>query len=139
MFSGKAKDKAAVQQAAVDKVSIVAAGMTVSGDIETSGDIRIDGTVRGNVSSKSKIVIIGTGRVDGDVDGIHVDIHGQVTGNVTARETLTLRAASKIIGDLATNKLHIEAGAVFQGYCTMSAPRRHKVVTEAGEIVTESD
>jgi cytoskeletal protein CcmA (bactofilin family) len=118
-----------------DKVSIIAAGMQVSGDIESDGDIRIDGLVRGNVHCKSKVVIISSGKVIGDIKALNVDVHGTVDGNVTATELLSLKANCNITGNLTTERLQIEPNANFNGHCTMSAGQKStSVVTESGVL-----
>lgn len=122
-----------------DKVSIIAAGMQISGDIESDGDMRIDGIVKGNVHCKSKVVVISSGRVIGDIKAVNVDIHGIVDGNVTASELLSLKANSNINGNLTTERLQIEPNANFNGQCTMSAGQRSSsVVNENGLLFQES-
>lgn len=133
MFTQKQKKGSENPAAYADKVSIVAAGMILRGDIESEGDIRIDGTVSGNISCKSKVVIIATGKVTGDIEAAQVDIHGQVNGNVTVSELLSLKAHCKIDGNLFTNKLLIEPNACFNGQCTMHQTlQAATVVNEAG-------
>jgi cytoskeletal protein CcmA (bactofilin family) len=120
-----------------DKVSVIAPQMCVSGDLESAGDIRIDGTVNGNVFCKAKVVVIAMGKVFGDIQARQVDIHGQVVGNVTAGELLTMRSKSQITGNLITKKLQIEPNALFNGCCTMES-EKHQKVTEHGELVEEA-
>ena len=120
-----------------DKVSVIAPQMVVSGDLESDGDIRIDGTVNGNVFCKAKVVVISMGKVYGDIQALQVDIHGTVIGNVTADELLTMRSKSKITGNLSTKKLQIEPNAIFNGCCTMELEKQPKV-TERGELVEEA-
>lgn len=119
-----------------DKVSVIAPQMAVSGDLESDGDIRIDGTVNGNIFCRAKVVVVSTGKVLGDIQALHVDIHGTVKGNIAAGEMLTLRSKSDITGNLVTKKLQIEPNAIFNGCCTMEM-EKHQKVTEQGELVEE--
>jgi len=119
-----------------DKVSVIAPQMAVSGDLESDGDIRIDGTVTGNIFCRAKVVVISTGKVFGDIQSLQVDIHGTVTGNVTAGEMLTMRSKSQINGNLTTKKLQIESNAIFNGCCTMEMEKQSKI-TERGELIEE--
>lgn len=103
-----------------DAVSIIAAGMQIIGDIESEGDIRIDGSISGNVFCKAKVVIISSGKVAGDIQAVNIDVHGTVRGNITARDLLSLKANCKIDGNLITERLQIEPNATFNGHCTMT-------------------
>ncbi len=121
-----------------DKVSIIAEGMQVNGDLESAGDIRIDGAVNGNIYCKSKVVIIASGKVTGDIEAVNVDVHGTVHGNVSARDLLSLKANCKINGNLATGKLQIEPNATFNGLCTMTSDEKTSMVTEDGLVLQEN-
>ena len=81
----KSKGKSHAQTVA-DRVSIIAAGVTITGDIDAEGDIRIDGRVQGNVYCRSKVVLISTGHIEGDIEAVNVDVHGTVIGNIKAGE-----------------------------------------------------
>jgi len=121
-----------------EKVSILAAGMQITGDIVSEGDMRIDGLVRGNVFCKSKVVIIASGKVIGDVKAVNIDVHGTVEGNIAAKELLCLKANCKITGNLNTEKLMIEPNAIFNGQCVMKgAQKSASVVNEEGEVLLQ--
>jgi len=138
MFArNKSKGKSHVQTVA-DRVSIIAAGVTITGDIDAEGDIRIDGTVHGNVYCRSKVVIISTGIVEGDIEAVNVDVHGTVTGNIRATELLSLKGKSNITGNLTTVKLQIEPNATFNGLCTMSYHTVPSVVNESGILLSNN-
>jgi len=135
MFPRK-QNKENKAQVYADKVSVIASGMQVTGDIESDGDMRIDGTVKGNVFCRSKVVIISTGKVTGDIQAVNVDVHGMVDGNITAGELLSLKANCIINGNLITEKLQIEPNASFNGNCTMTIGQRSSsLVNEEGEVL----
>lgn len=100
-------------------INIIGAGTIIDGEIKSNGDVRIDGTIRGSVSSKSKVVIGSTGQVEGDVVCQNADISGQVKGNTTVAEMLFLKSQARINGDILTGKLVVEVGASFTGNCSM--------------------
>jgi len=102
-------------------VNLLGAGTTIQGDIKSAGDIRIDGTLIGSVNTKGKLVIGNTGNVDGEVICQNADISGSIKGKITVHELLSLKATSKLTGDIITNKLAIEPGANFSGTCGMGA------------------
>jgi cytoskeletal protein CcmA (bactofilin family) len=91
----------------------------ITGDLSCKGDIRIDGEIIGNVISKAKVVIGTTGKVIGDVIGSNADISGQMKGDLTVTDTIFLKSTALIEGDMVTNKLIVESGAIFSGNCNM--------------------
>jgi cytoskeletal protein CcmA (bactofilin family) len=94
-------------------------GTTITGDIVCDGNIRIDGTLKGNLSANGKVVIGPSGIIEGELNCQNADISGTVKAKVIVAELLTLKATSKLTGDINTNKLAIEPGANFTGACSM--------------------
>ena len=109
------------QSTTASGATLISAGTTLKGDISSNHDIRIDGTIIGNISSSSKIVIGSTGVVEGDISGNQADIVGKVAGNVMAKELLQLRGESVVTGNLYAGKLQVEPSATFNGQCHMGA------------------
>jgi cytoskeletal protein CcmA (bactofilin family) len=101
-------------------INLISNGTDITGDINSNGDIRIDGSLKGNLSTKGKVVIGPTGKVNGEIICKNSEISGIIEGKITVGQLLSLKASSKIIGDIATSKLSIEPGAVFSGNCKMS-------------------
>ena len=101
--------------------TLISAGTTLKGDISSNSDLRIDGTVIGNIHSSSKVIIGGTGVVEGDIAATQTDITGKVSGNIRVKELLQLRGESMVTGNLYAGKLQIEPTATFNGQCYMGA------------------
>jgi cytoskeletal protein CcmA (bactofilin family) len=101
-------------------INLISNGTDITGDIKSNGDIRIDGTLKGNLNTKGKVVIGPTGKVNGEVICKNSEVSGNVEGKITVSQLLNLKASSKVIGDIATSKLSVEPGAVFSGNCRMS-------------------
>lgn len=99
--------------------TLVSAGTTLKGDISSNSDLRIDGTIVGNVNSASKIVIGANGSVEGNITGNQADIVGKVTGNIKTKDLLQLRGDCVVKGNLYAGKLQVEPTAVFNGQCHM--------------------
>ncbi len=114
MFQKKKIDGDAQKTASVN---IVGDGTDIHGNLTTKGDVRIDGKVKGDVSSKAKVVIGQTGEVEGNIYSHEAEISGKVIGNVEIIETLFLKASATLKGNIISNKLVIENGADFNGYC----------------------
>ncbi|MFN4893411.1 MAG: polymer-forming cytoskeletal protein [Bacteroidota bacterium] len=122
MFNSKIKtDSMAQIHAAAHSATIIGAGTTLKGDIQSQQDLRIDGTVIGNVKSISKIIIGQGGVVEGDLESSQCDVNGKVNGNIRCKELLQLRGDSVVSGNLYAGKLQIEPSATFNGQCHMGA------------------
>ena len=100
-------------------VNIVGAGTKIEGDITTNGDMRIDGSLIGSINVKGKLVVGPTGSVEGEIICQNADISGLVKGKIGVSELLSLKASSKLNGDIITNKIAVEPGATFSGSCSM--------------------
>lgn len=101
-------------------INLIGSGTIIEGNISSNGDIRIDGTLKGNLFTKGKVIIGESGKLNGEVKCKHFDVEGAMEGKAFVTELMSLRSKSKILGDISTNKLAIEPGAVFSGGCDMS-------------------
>ncbi|SMG21192.1 protein CcmA, bactofilin family [Marivirga sericea] len=99
-------------------------GTTINGDIETFGNIRIDGKVIGNIKTKSKLVLGTTSHIEGNVLSQNAEIEGEVKGVVEITELLILKPSAVVHGDIVANKLIVESGATFNGECKMGVSNK---------------
>lgn len=100
-------------------INLIGAGTEITGDVNSNGDIRIDGTLTGNLKTAGKVVIGETGKVNGEIDCKNSEVLGEIKGKIKVSELLSLKATSKIFGDIVTKKLAIEPGSRFTGNCKM--------------------
>ncbi len=117
MFASKHKTGDSAQSS----TTIIGAGTVIHGDLESSGDIRIDGTLMGNLRSQAKVLIGQDGVVEGDISGRQADIMGKVTGTLRIQELLQLKGRSVVTGEIHTGRLEVEPTATFNGSCHMGA------------------
>jgi cytoskeletal protein CcmA (bactofilin family) len=121
MFNQKSKSDIStdvpVQQGGA---SIIAAGTTLKGDLTSNGDIRIDGTLQGNINCTAKVVIGANGVVEGDISGQQADIMGTINGTIKVKELLQLKGGCNVKGNIHAAKLQIETSANFNGQCHMT-------------------
>jgi cytoskeletal protein CcmA (bactofilin family) len=101
-------------------INLISNGTDITGDIKSNGDIRIDGSLTGNLNTKGKVVIGVTGKVNGEVICKNSEVSGVIEGKIKVGQLLNLKASSKILGDISTSKLSIEPGAIFTGNCKMN-------------------
>ena len=102
-------------------INLIGAGTVIKGDIKSNGDIRIDGTLVGSVNSKGKLVVGVSGIIEGEIVCQNADFSGSIKAQVSVAELLSMKSSAKLNGDVITNKLAIEPGAVFSGSCNMNS------------------
>ncbi len=101
------------------KPNTIVSGTTIKGEVTTTGDFRIDGTLIGSINCKGKIVVGQTGTVEGEIECQNADFSGRIKAQVIVEQLLTLKASTQLNGDVVTNKISIEPGAKFTGSCNM--------------------
>lgn len=121
MFNTKNKTDMQPTNGNGNGTTLIGTGTTLKGDISSSSDLRIDGTIIGNITSSAKIVIGSSGVVEGDITGNQVDVVGKVSGNIRAKELLQLRGDAVVNGNIYAGKLQMEPTATFNGQCHMGA------------------
>ncbi|MAO33516.1 MAG: cell shape determination protein CcmA [Flavobacteriales bacterium] len=105
----------------IETVNTIGAGTVITGDIQSKGDVRIDGNLKGSVNTTGKLVLGKEGVIEGDVVCNNADISGTLKAKITVSQLLLLKTTAKLTGDISTNKLSIEPGATFTGSCSMGA------------------
>ena len=108
-------------------LNIINNGTQITGDVNSEGDMRVDGIIKGYLTSKARLVLGPTAVIDGDIKAANIEISGEVNGNIYASELLTVKTTAKINGDIISNKLIIEAGATFNGSCKMNKPKEASI------------
>jgi cytoskeletal protein CcmA (bactofilin family) len=98
---------------AVSVVSVIGPDLVVTGTLETTGDLRIEGDVQGDVYA-ARIVVGDQARVVGDMVADEIDIAGLVQGNIRGN-SVTFRTGSQVEGEILHRKLMVEQGAYFEG------------------------
>lgn len=93
--------------------SLICDGVRLRGDLESAGDLHLDGIVEGDLRA-GHLVIGETGAVSGAIHADAVEVHGRVSGVICARR-VKLWATARVDGDISHTELAIEAGAHFEG------------------------
>jgi cytoskeletal protein CcmA (bactofilin family) len=121
MFNTKNKIEMQTEKTNGNAATLIGTGTTMKGDLSSNSDLRIDGTIIGNIHSSAKIVVGANGVVEGDISGAQADIVGKVSGNIRAKELLQLRGECVVTGNIYAGKLQVEPAATFNGQCHMGA------------------
>lgn len=114
----------------IESLNKIVKGTIIKGDILSDGDIRIDGEVTGSITTKAKLVLGSTGRIEGEVRCKNAEVQGEIRAQLHVEELLSLKSTAKVLGDIYTDKLAIEAGAKLTGTVKMDK----KITASAPEI-----
>lgn len=93
---------------------------SLHGRLEVHGDLRVAGSVEGDLKAGGDVVVEPTASILGLVEGVNVSVRGQINGNVIARGQLSVGGAGVLNGDIKVRRLRIEDGATLNGHVTMS-------------------
>lgn len=99
--------------------TIIGQEATLEGRLTVKHAMRVEGQVKGELSSTDTITVGSTGRIEGTLSAENVVVGGHVDGNIKASGRVTLEAGSHFTGDLEASRLVISEGAVFNGRSTM--------------------
>jgi len=100
-------------------INIIGIGTKITGDVNSNGDIRVDGSLSGKLITKGKVVIGETGKVKGEINCKNSDVEGSIEGKIIVSQLLSLKSKARINGDIIAAKLAIEPGCQFSGNCDM--------------------
>jgi cytoskeletal protein CcmA (bactofilin family) len=99
--------------------SLIGAGSTITGNVEFTGGLRVDGCIKGNIKAVGEkpgtLVLSEIAKVEGEIDVGHVVINGTVAGPVRAKEYLELLPKARVTGDVSYKTIEIHVGAIVMG------------------------
>jgi cytoskeletal protein CcmA (bactofilin family) len=125
IFSSPARDEQGneLKRRRTDQIpfSIIASDMTVIGDLETEGVVRVEGRVRGTVRAGTQVLVASGAVIEGDLHAQEAVIAGQVSGAIHARERVELQATALVAGDVLTPRISIIEGARITGEVKMDS------------------
>jgi cytoskeletal protein CcmA (bactofilin family) len=102
-----------------NSINQVASSTVIEGELVTESDIKFDGKLTGKLVTKNKLVLGESGQIKGEIYCKSAIISGKIEGKIFVEEIITLQATAYIEGELSTDKLAIEPGAVLNGTCIM--------------------
>ncbi|MCY7327184.1 MAG: polymer-forming cytoskeletal protein [Saprospiraceae bacterium] len=105
-------------------------GTLVEGTVRCDSDLRVDGTIKGKLTCKSKVIIGPTGVVEGEIECQNAVIEGRFKGVLTVSELLNVRETAEMDGEIVTNKLLVQSGARFNVSCKMEVGKTNGAVKD---------
>jgi len=125
MFKNKSKENGSSSSSSSSSSSIsgstnsLVAGTSVEGSINANSDIRIDGSLKGILDCKGRVIIGPDGKVEGEINCQNAVIEGSFQGKINVKELLNVRENANIQGDVTTDKLLVQPGAIYNVNCSM--------------------
>ena len=102
-------------------VSVLGGGMTVTGDVEGDGELRIEGRVEGSVKTSGRVIVEASGEVAGGIEAGEVVASGKVSGKISAKSAVRLKNGCKVEADVQAPVVELEEGGVLNGRIEMKA------------------
>lgn len=136
----KNKANGVITTASTTSSNSLVQGTNVEGTIHADKDIRIDGTLKGTLTCKGKVIIGPTGYITGDITCENAVIEGRFEGILMVGDVLHVKETAKIDGDVTTQKLVVQPGSIFNVKCKMGAQQANgrKVMTDDDVIELNS-
>ncbi|MDR0762999.1 MAG: polymer-forming cytoskeletal protein [Bacteroidales bacterium] len=105
--------------------NIIDKGTVFTGNFVCNGDVRIDGSFTGSIQVGGKLIVGNEGSVKGEVVCDCVETEGLIdVTTIVVKGLFLLKSSAVLIGDVTTDMLQIEQGAVFSGVCKMPLPNK---------------
>jgi len=112
--------KSTVTKSGNDSINTLGEGTELSGDFNFAGTgVRINSVLKGKIQSEGILEIGIPGKIDAEAIVRKISIQGEFRGTIRASERIEIHKEGKVYGDIFTPCLIIEAGAFFEGQCTM--------------------
>jgi cytoskeletal protein CcmA (bactofilin family) len=112
-------------------------GTEVTGELQFSNTLRIDGTFHGSILGKDRLIIGEQAVVHADIKVGDIEIRGQVFGNVDVARQAEIHSTGRLRGDLRATVLVVQAGALLEGRSQMSSTASQSQVQEPQDHATE--
>jgi cytoskeletal protein CcmA (bactofilin family) len=100
-------------------LSIIAVGMTIHGDIDSNGTVKVEGTVDGNVLARNQVLVAKGGVVRGDIEAREAVVGGAVYGAIRATDRVEVQPGATVHGDITTKRIAIAEGGILNGLIRM--------------------
>ncbi len=101
--------------------SVIDDRLTIRGELDTDGTIRVDGHVEGALHRAGSLIVGAQGEVVGDVEASEVVVAGTIRGNVHATVRLEIEPGASVHGEIRANAMVLREGAIIHGKVSIGA------------------
>lgn len=98
--------------------TIIGPSVKIEGDFSSEDNVDVEGQVLGALKTSRDLRIGKDAKIKAEVEANYIFVAGEVKGNIVAKEKIELSSTAKIFGDITTNTISIENGAMINGKCT---------------------
>ena len=108
--------------------AVIGKGMRLDAEmLSGKGIVRIEGEYFGDMKIDGELILAQSGHISGNISVNSADIAGSITGNISCARILHIKTTGKIKGDIESEAILMDEGAIFNGFSRMSepAPERH--------------
>ncbi|MEJ2193344.1 MAG: polymer-forming cytoskeletal protein [Ignavibacteriaceae bacterium] len=109
----------------MEDITIISNGVKIEGKVSSTGSIRVDGILEGDLNAGGNVTVGEQGDIKGEIVADVVSIGGRVVGTINAKEKTVLESKCTLKGDILTKVLVIEAGAKFDGKSSMGNAKEY--------------
>lgn len=100
-------------------INSLGASTSLKGDLTADADIRLDGELIGNIKCAGKLILGPKGKIQGEIHCENAVIEGKIEGLIKVKDHLHVKESARITGEISTQKLTVQSGAVFNVKCDM--------------------
>ena len=123
--------------------SVIAADVEITGTIKSTGSMRIDGKLEGELSCTGDAIVGKSATIKGNLNVSSATIEGTISGNVTAKDRIEMKSSARVTGDIRAKRLSVEDGVTFIGRSEVNpsgtaSPIAGTPVTDDGEDKPEA-
>ena len=119
-------------------LSVIASGMKIVGDIESTGVVKIEGIVEGSVRGARQLLLGRQGTVHGDIRAHEAVIGGTVIGTIVADERVEIQGTSSVQGDIHTKSIVVLEGGVINGTVRMGDQAARDASRETKDVAADT-
>ena len=96
--------------------SVIDSQLTISGEIQTDGTIRVDGRVEGSTHRADTLIVGKDGVVVGDIEAREVVVGGEIRGNLVVSGRVEVQKSATVQGDVHAAAVMLQEGGTIQGH-----------------------
>jgi cytoskeletal protein CcmA (bactofilin family) len=112
--------------------SVINDRLTIRGELDTDGTVRVDGRVEGPAHRAGTLIVGAGGFVVGNVEARDVVVAGQIQGNIHASGRIEIESGASVLGEIRANLMVLREGATIHGQVSIGTTPPAAVTAATG-------